>query len=188
MDWLNTALGTIGSVVSGGLTGLLGIGVQRYFDMKNKQLDLQIMDKKHAHELAMKKADAEIVAQEWAARTQIAMDENRSQVEVADSQAFAASFNEPVRFSDGIKPNSAQAWLLVILDFIRGIVRPGLTMYLCALTTAVYFKASALVDPALDGVQYFKIVSEVVDTILYLFVTCSCWWFGVRNRGKNAKA
>lgn len=179
-------LGTVfSSIVAGGMTGILGVVVQRFFDMKNKTLDMQLIEKKHAHEVQMKRVDAEIMDKEFANRTQVANIEATSREAVADAQAFASSFNEPQRYSDSVKPSLGQAWLLVILDFIRGIVRPALTVYLCAVTTLIYLNAKATIDeypmPHEDAVN---LINTVVNTILYLCSTCVLWWFGTRNKQK----
>ena len=183
-------LGTaISAILGGGATGLLGVVFQRFADYKNRQLDLQLADKKNAQELAMRKADAEIMAQEWAARTKVAEVEAGAKVEVADAEAFAESFKmEPSQFSAGVKPTEGQGWILVLLDAFRGVIRPGLTVYLCAITTMVYFDSQALLTKAAftEG-QAFDMVKMIVGTILYLTTTCVLWWFGTRQRGPIAK-
>jgi hypothetical protein len=180
--------GALSAVVSGGMTGILGVVVQRIADYKNKQLDLQLMDKKHTHEVKMREVDALIMQQEWAARTEVASIEAAGREAVADSQAFAASFNEPSRYSEGAKFTDNQAWLMVILDFIRGIVRPGLTIYLCILTTFVYFEAKGLLaNSPINETQAYEIIKLIIGTILYLTTTCLLWWFGSRNKQVGPK-
>ncbi len=183
MGVLSDIGGFLGSVLSGGVTGILGVAVQRVADYKNKQLDLQAAREKAQSEIALKQADAAIMAQEWAARTKIAETEAAGQEAVADSQAFAASFNEPKQYAAGAL-NPAQTWLMVVLDFVRGIVRPGLTIYLCVLTTLVYFQAREIqVRTGISSEEAYAVVKQVTSTILYLATTCLLWWFGVRNKG-----
>lgn len=180
LEFLGTALS---SIVGGGLTGILGVVAQRVADYKNKQLDLQLSQQKFNHELAMKQADAAIMREEFASRTQVANIEADSRVNVADSQAFAASFNEPQKYSEGVKPSAGQGWMLVILDFIRGIVRPGLTLYLCALTTLIYVHArEQLKASPITPEHAHELVKLIIGTILYLFTSCLLWWFGSRNK------
>ena len=58
-------IGTAASaILGGGATGILGAAVQRYADYKGRQLDLQAQASKQAHEVAMREADAKIMAQE----------------------------------------------------------------------------------------------------------------------------
>jgi hypothetical protein len=186
-------LGLIGtfftSIISGGLTGIFGVGVQRYADYKNKELDLAASRDKMAHEVTLRKVDAEIMAQEWAARTKVAEVEAAGKEAVADSQAFAASFHmEPVRYSGDVKPTPGQGWLLVILDFVRGMIRPSLTVYLCVLTTLVYFQARDIqVRAGVSSEEAYQVVQQVVGTVLYLTTTCVLWYFGTRNKGQPPK-
>lgn len=182
-------LGTVfASILSGGATGIIGVIAQRVADYKNKQLDLQAQKDKQAHEIAMRQADAAILAQEWAARTKVAEVEVAGRSDVADSESFAASFaTEPQRYSEGVKPTKGQGWVLVLLDAIRGVVRPALTVYLCVLTTLVYVQAREMVGNGLTAAEALALVKMVVGTILYLTTTCVLWWFGTRNRQAQPK-
>lgn len=178
-------LGIAGSILSGGATGLLGVVLQRFFDYKKQQTDLAVLQEQGRQALALKQADAEIAKQEWAARTQVAQVEGDAKVAVAQQEGFAASFKlEPARYSEGAAYTHGQAWLLVALDLVRGLVRPGLTVYLCWITTQVYWeseqltaKLGVLPDPA----NVLQLLLLIVETILYLTTTCVLWWFGTRN-------
>lgn len=171
------------SIVSGGLTGIIGVIVQRYADHENKKLDLQVSAQKQSHEIALRKVDAEIMAQEWTARTKVASIESNAQIEVSENEAFSKSFNEPLRYAEGIKYTRKQGALLVLLDFIRGVVRPGLTIYLCILTTLVYMHSRQLIgEKLLTPEQALEIIKLIIGTVLYLTTTCLLWWFGVRNK------
>lgn len=163
------------SIISGGVTGLLGVAVQRFCDYKNKQLDIEVAKERMSHELLLRKADAEILEKEYAARVSVADIE-------ADSKAFSASFNEPIRFSEKVKYTESQGWLMVILDFIRGIVRPGLTVYLCILTTLIYMETREYTGQNINEEKAFELMEMIVGTVLYLTTTCLLWWFGVRNK------
>src|SRR5205807_9529071 len=135
-------LGTLfGSIFSGGATGLIGVVLQRFADYKNKQLDLQLEDQRAKNALEQRKLDLEITGKEWAGRMQVAVTEADSAKDVAERQAFAASiFKEPERYSSAQTLTTGQQWMLVLLDVARGIVRPLLTVYLCALTTYVWYQ------------------------------------------------
>jgi hypothetical protein len=179
----------LGGVLSGGLTGIIGVCVQRVSEYKSKQLDVQLNKDKYAHEVDMKKADAEIMAQEWAARSKIATTEAADHEAVADAQAFSTALTgEPQRYSDPSKVNVAQEWLLVILDTVRGLIRPVLTIYLCAITTVVYLQARELLGNQPLGVdQASALLKTIIDTVLYLTVSCVLFWFGSRNKAKPPK-
>ena len=179
-------LGTLfTSIVSGGATGLFGVAVQRYFDLKNKSIELEFEVKKFGHEIDMRKIDAEIMQKESEAKIQVAELNAQAAESVADAQAFAASFQEPKSFAQDHAVTKNQGWAIITLELIRGLVRPGLTVYLCVITTLIYFQAYNLLKS--EGVQMdissaLKLTELVVGTILYLTTTCVLWWFGTRNK------
>jgi hypothetical protein len=178
-------LGTIfGSIFSGGATGLIGVIAQRYGDYKNKQLDMQLESQRHANAVAMRQVDAEIMAQEWAAKTKVAEVEAAGKEAVADAAAFGESYKlEPTRYSEGVKPSHWQGWVLVLLDAFRGSIRPLLTLYLCALTTYIWLQVRTLLATEdINTEQALEIWKLVIGTVLYLFTTCTLWYFGTRNK------
>lgn len=179
-------LGLLGSIFSGGLTGLLGVAFQRFFDFLKVKQEIEMKKMDHEHEANMRRIDGELMAQEWAARTQVATIEAEAKQTVAAEASFAASFNnEPKQYSAKVKIGPVTGFLLVLLDFLRGIVRPGLTIYLCVITTMIYVEARAI----MAGVTFatadaIRVHDLIVSTILYLTTTCVLWWFGTRNSQK----
>lgn len=176
------------SILAGGATGLLGMVFQRAFDgifqyFKAKQ-DLALFQAKSAHEIAMKDKDAAIMAQEWAARTKVATVEGDAKKDVAATEAFSKSLlTEPERYSSAAALTKNQNWWLVLLDVVRGSVRPLLTAYLCVLTSYIWWEVhSKLTLEDLETAQALEIWLQVVNTILYLTVTVILWWFGTRNQ------
>lgn len=174
------------AIVSGGATGLLGVVAQRVFDhwkLKQENDRLKLM---HAHELAMKQADAQIMMQEWTQRTKVAEVEAAGKEAVADAAAFAASLtSEPKRYSEGVKVGKWGGYALVFADLVRAIVRPGLTLYLAWIATELYRASEKIMADAGAHISTLApLHSQIVLTLLYLFVTCVTWWFGTRNRQK----
>lgn len=179
-------LAFLGSIFSGGLTGLLGVAFQRFFDFLKIKQELEMKKLEFDHEINMRRIDGELMAQEWAARTQVATIEATAKENVAAEASFAASFsNEPKQYSAKVKVGPVAGFFLVLLDFLRGIVRPGLTIYLCVITTMIYLEARAI----MAGVEFLtsdamRVHEQIISTILYLTTTCVLWWFGTRNSQK----
>lgn len=165
------------SVLTGGLTGVLGSSISKVFEYKEKKMEL---DK----ELKLRELDLKIMAEEWAQRTKIASVEAEAKVETADAEAFSKSFAEPEHYSRGLAVSAAQTWLLVVLDFIRGVARPGITIFLCALATYLYWDAHSLIKTTTDG-DAIQLTNKIVNTILYLWSASTLWWFGARPRKKE---
>lgn len=156
------------TLLSGAVTGFLGGIVNSIYAYKSKKLDIELNNSRYAHELEMKRIESD------------------AGVEGKDSEAFKAAItSEPKKYYEGTEYSESQRWLMIGLDFVRGAVRPILTWYLCILTTLVYFKAEHLLkgDIILPGMA-FDLVNQIINTILYLAVTCVCFWFG--SRGNKA--
>ena len=176
-------LDSILSVVSGGATGLIGTAVQSVFQYKTKALEIDLEKQKGINELEKQKLDIQMAAQEWASRTQIATITTQGEVDKADAATLAASYSlEPQQYSEKSLLTHAQNWLFVFLDTFRAIIRPGLTVYLCAITTMIYIQTRGLIT-ANQG-DSFGLLEKLVNTVLYLTTTCVLWYFGSRNRSK----
>lgn len=153
------------SLFGGGLTGLLGSAIGKYYDFKNKKLDIELEKNKFEHEQAL--ASLQYTAA----------------VEIKDSEAFKESISsEPKKYYEGTEYIPTQRWFALGLDFVRGLVRPALTVYLCILTTLIYFKAAHQLnnDVILPGMA-FDLTNQIINTILYLTTTAVLWWFGSRG-------
>lgn len=178
------------SIFSGGATGLIGVAVQRYFDTKKIKLDMEAEKQRMSHEIELRKIDSEIMEKEATVRVRVAEIGAQAEEAVADAQAFAASFSEPKPYSSDVVATKNQGWALILLDFIRGIVRPVLTVFLVALTTWIYVDAHNLMIREGFGIspdQAYKLTNTIVASILYLATTCVLWWFGTRNKQKPPK-
>lgn len=177
------------SILTGGATGIVGVIAQRAFDAWNKKQELDKLKAQWDHEAVMKDKDAAIMAQEWAARTRIAGVEADAAKDVAESNAFAESLKaQSIRYSEGHQTGPVATFFLVMLDVVSGMVRPLLTVYLCFLTTYIWYQVRSLLNnenitPA-DALELWKLV---INTILYLTTTCVLWWFGTRNKQSAPK-
>lgn len=176
--------GLIGSIFSGGATGLIGVAIQRFADFKNKQLDMALERQRGEIEIEKRHADLAIMAKEYEGKVQVAQVEGATAKDVADTQAFAQSlFKEPERYSNSNNVSPRQQWVLVLLDALRGAVRPLLTLYLCALTTYIWYQVKTKLETEdLDAAAALEVWKYVVQNILYLTTTVVLWWFGTRNK------
>lgn len=172
-------LSVVTSILGGGVTGLAGTVIQNVYSYKAKKLDIELEKARHANELEQRRLDAEVMKQEWAARTQIAEVTAQGEVDKADAEAFAKSYDlEPERYSNPTTLTHAQNWFMVLLDSLRAVVRPAMTIYLCVLTSFIYFQTRGLITS--NPGDSFALLEKLVETILFLFVSVTLWWFGSR--------
>lgn len=189
MSLLSVVGDLAGSVLSGGVTSLLGVGLKSYFDFKNKKLDFE-------QAIKLKEADANIMKLEWEGRDKVAVTEAAAAAEVSANNAFAKSYDlEPKSYVTDMKPPTGKFgsviaaivyMMLGMLDFIKGIIRPGMALYLTvfATMTAAAVRQEMRSHPITDD-QAYTIAMQVVSTMLYLWTTCVLWYFGARNNASQ---
>lgn len=170
----------IGTIVGGGATGLLGSiinSVGDYFKQKQQYAHEEKMAEIETEHLKMEiDRDVDIAEQEAAAQMEVAAAETQAESYKADSRAYLPR--------EAVKGNTAIAYLMAIVDFLRGMTRPVLTLYLCAITTLIYMQTHVVIEQAggLDQKQSFFLMKNITLGILYLTFTAVGWWFGSRSK------
>lgn len=174
------------SVISGGATGLIGTAVQSVFQYKSKVLDVELEKQKGLNEIEQRKLDIEAQKQEWASKTQIAEITTQGETDKADAATLMASYQlEPQQYAEKSLLTHAQNWLFVLVDTLKAVIRPGLTIYLCGITTLIYIQTRGLIST--NQGDAFALLEKLVNTILYLTTSVILWWFGSRNKSKGVK-
>lgn len=200
-------LGTIlSSVLGGGATGLLGILVQRFFDMKNKSQDVEIIGLNHKNALELRRVELEIQASEYSGKKELATVDGETKRALADIESNArqaaalenrlatefTSEQESVRASMAndkasyfTGPSTGFVGVLLgIVDFIRGLIRPVLTIYLVVLLTYAFWWIQQLVAKMgatqFTQVEIKDLTAQIVGAVIYLCTVSVVWWFGTR--------
>jgi|GEM_PF-1115077 len=196
--------GLVSSVLSGGATGLLGVVMQRVFDLMHRGQDLELVRINNAHAVQLAQMDAakaeraaqaqENVAQRDAdARASVAQSDAQAREDEAAARALMASYDaDRAAYLDASSQGKSRLArvLMALVDFVRGIVRPGLTAYLVFETTILLAWARELV--ARNGVQFtveqsHGLVMQIVQTVLYLATVSVVWWFGTRPPARKSQ-
>lgn len=172
-EWLGDALM---AVVGGGATGILGSAVQSFFNYKTRILDNEQENIRLAH-------DAKMVTIEADANLRIAQQEAAAQ---ADNNAFimqTASYDHDKR--QYMPEKGAPTWIIAalgVVDVIRGLVRPSLTIYVAVAITIILVEANGLIENV-DGLGAdvkIKAAMEIWRMVAYIATTIFFWWFGQR--------
>ena len=163
------------SILTGGATGLLGsvvTGITDYF--KTKQV--------FAHEEKMAEINIQILDKELEASKEITRMESEAKIEVGDAGALTASYSADRATYAGGKARESKWFVLV--DVLRGLVRPLLTLYLAAVVTLLYIDFYTLMQgaEALPVKDIVQMSQTIVNTVLYVATTVLLWWFGTRNK------
>lgn len=181
MEFLTDA---IGSILGGGATGLLGTLATAWVSYKKAKENNRHKEQmaKQQHDAAIAEAEADLKM----AQTEGAIQQSLAATEAA-AEGLAASYQHDQRqYAEGTL-SSAQKWLMVVVDFFRGMMRPGLTTYLVVLTSIMYWTMLDLLgglEASFGAGEILGIIQHITLTVLYLTTTCVAWWFGGRQLEK----
>lgn len=185
-------------IILGGITGLIGSAVTSIFNFKTEKLRGEI-------KIETIKAETNAMIEEAKANIAITRAQIEGEIEVADSNVYLQSQKE------GNKTLFDNKWIDKLLsiegywrfvtvptavlvsmcfgfvDFLRGLMRPLLTIYLTGLATWVTWKSYELLmltKSAMTATEAVDIFTDATSIVMYLTTTVICWWFGSRQMAK----
>jgi len=188
------------TTILGGLTGLVGNIVTGVMNYKTMKLKIE-------HEAVMVKLETEAMKEEAKMQIAITKAEIEGAVELADSQAYMATIKS------GGKAMFSEKWIdklfsvegkfgrffaipaavflalgFGFVDWLRGFMRPAMTIYLIGMTTVITWMAWNIMKTfgmdTITPAQAIVIFAQVTDIVIYLTVSCVTWWFGDRRMAK----
>lgn len=173
-------LETVLSLVSGGATGLLGSVISRVADFKLEKM-------RGEHKLLMVDKETEQMKLESEYKITVVNRESEAAEDVAASQALSASYQADSASYLAAATGKVSAFFMGFVDFMRGIIRPGMTIYLTILTTIIAMQLHSIIDWAdtLSPQELYATWREVINTVLYLTTSAVLWWFGSRPKARN---
>lgn len=186
--------------ILGGVTGLIGNVVTGWMNYKT-------MKAKNEHEVAMLKAESEAMKLEAEMNIKITEAKIQGEVELADTQAYIESqkSGQTRYFSDrwvdkllsvdgkvskwfALLAAILIAFMFGIVDWLRGFMRPALTLYLTGMSTVITYMAWEIMQKygmeQMSVDQALGVYNNVITIIIYLTVSCVTWWFGDRRMEK----
>lgn len=186
--------------ILGGVTGLIGNVVTGWMNYKT-------MKAKNEHEVAMLKAESEAMKLEAEMNIKITEAKIQGEVELADTQAYIESqkSGQTRYFSDrwvdkllsvdgkvskwfALPAAILIAFMFGIVDWLRGFMRPALTLYLTGMSTVITYMAWEIMQKygmeQMSVDQALGVYNNVITIIIYLTVSCVTWWFGDRRMEK----
>lgn len=169
----------LGLILGGGATGLLGTGMSLLFGWLKDRGE-------RSERLEQRRLDIEHDRVEFESRERVADREaTRDEITSADALQRASYEHDKAAYSTGTKLTKAQNWLMVVVDLLRGIIRPALTIILLWCIWDTRTEVMAVIEQSSIGnviptAKALEIYRELVSTIMYLGTTCVSWWFGDR--------
>lgn len=187
--------GALGNAATGGVLGAVG-------GIAQAGLNLWQYKQQAAHEVDMKKIDNQHEEARWGHDLELAKYESQSKQvlaeidagarkDVADAGALSASFESDKRSYSTEAGASQFPRLFAFVDFIRGITRPFITVYLDMLFTALAVWVTwELVKsyPSFwkDGKVLVETFQSLIDAVIFMSTTATMWWFAARGIERKA--
>ena len=167
------------------LSALMGVGgglLQRWLQAREQrekaEQDLKAQQARQSFDLAMRDKDHQYMLAEAANAIALADVNAAKERDVAGYQALTASYaNDRATYSDDRPLSGGQLWLLVLVDFVRGLTRPGLSWIL------VGFLGWLLWSLPAGGPE----LQTVIDSVRALASTAVGWWFASRQPSGPSK-
>lgn len=166
---LETIAGFLSTSGAGALLGWIGGLANRYMDFKTKKLDIEIKKLDHAHELNLRDKDFQALKLEIDGKVEVAHIEGASRVEESANKALAESYGND-RATYGIR----------FVDAIRGLLRPGITVYFCLIIGFVNYKVWQILASGPDMVLTQAQVYSIIEWTLFEAAVVIGWWFANR--------
>lgn len=142
----------IGTVLTGGATGLIGTVIGKGFSFIDNWQKEKAADKEHNRSIELYKLQSELKLEEKEK-------EMEAQMQVAEIGLRQASY------SHDQSAGQASQWATNILR----LVRPGLTFGLIVLVGIIYFRTDDI------GQQ-----ETIIQSVIYMASSSVLWWFGDR--------
>lgn len=177
--------GIIGGVFGGLLSWAKGWQENRH-ELKLIELQLQEKSKDREHDLA-------VMDREATSAEKLALIRSEGELNVAEMSAMAEAIKAEARgatWSKGVIGTLSGFWaslagfLLTLVDVVRGLIRPVLTLYLVGLVTAIFLRVWSQ-STGFDADQNFTLIIRIVDMVLFLTCTAVGFWFGSRGTSKK---
>jgi hypothetical protein len=187
---ISEIVGIVGSAASGGLLGLAGTGIQallKYFEVREERKtqialrELDIRELEMERQLAMQQAeiDLEKIREQAAGDLAVMEEQVAGEVMTASYEADKATYSlESVKRLTGFWKNLA-GFFLAVVDVVRGLMRPVITLYTLGLLTAIGWLLYMAADGIIPDIPALWL--EVVRAAILLATTSVTWWFGSRQ-------
>jgi hypothetical protein len=192
--------------ILGAASGIIGNVVGQFFKTKQAQIDLEGKKITNAHELAMVKAQTDSMIAENNANIKLEQTKVEGAIDLSDAQAYVkvqensnkSSFdNKWIESLLSIQGNWKYitvpiacliAVLFGVVDFLKELIRPSLTIYLCGASTWITYMSWKIMNMngvVISSAQAVALFSEITSTIIYLTVSCVTWYYGDRRMSKT---
>jgi hypothetical protein len=149
------------------ILGAAGGLVQRWMETKEKArqeaAQLEVLRERNKHELAVMESEARTAAS-------VADMKLRGEIEQAAAKSLTDSYgNDRAAYADATKVGTIGSFLLVLVDVVRGLTRPGIA-----------WSGLIMLWELSRTLPTGELRDSVVEALAYIATTAALWWFAAR--------
>jgi len=184
----------LGTIFSGGITGIIGSAISAFSSYKLKRMEYDHVEK--MFELNTLQIQAQTDRDIKISQLTIEQIE-ASSASIIKQESYKqdkASYSNNVNYSEygraGKYFGMVVNFLLGIVDFLRGVIRPATTIYFEVFMFIMWYTLYNMLD-GYRGIEISKLTElfhTITVLILYCATTCILWWFGERQLNKHFDA
>ena len=181
---LGTIIGLGANVASGGILGVVGALIGKGLDIWHSKQELDnavaLLKVKNDHELAMQDKAAQLMKLEAESKYQVVMTEAQSAETISQMNAIAESTKAVER---RLSPEGSQSVWFIVVDVLRGLTRPILTLNLDIVATVIAYQIFETMQglKALDTATLNTMFTDLVSGLMFMASTATMWWFAARG-------
>jgi hypothetical protein len=186
----------------GPFIGIAGSAVTGYLNYKTSQLQQKEREAERKYELAKIEAETKAMIAESEASIRVAQVTYSGQVDVEEARAFTESQKDAhgCNLDAGVIVSmydrgpvmavfaAILTFLLGICDVLKGLIRPGLTIYAMVAASWVTYESynifASFEIARFDAQEAWSSWQATVEFILLMAATLVSWWFGDRRLTK----
>lgn len=184
----------LGNVATGGLLGAVGgiaqAGLSMWQEKQKADHETELRKLDQAHDAARWDHDLELAKFESQAKTTLAELDASTKEFLADRTAMQASFDADKRAYASDTVAEKYPTLFAIVDFVRGIIRPWITLYLdFVLTVLCIWVTYEMLHyyPKEASASFPEIFKSLIEAVIFMSTTSTMWWFAARGTMRTMK-
>jgi hypothetical protein len=189
---MDVLVGIVGSLFSGGATGLLGVLLSKVSEHFKGKQDLERLQLEHANALALQASEQahklQVAQLDADSKKALAQIDQIIQLDRTASADAIAALKHDEGLSNMLGKAKGEHWVIragaALIDGVRASIRPAATIYVNVLLGILFVWVLTMWQQAglqLNPAEVKDLGMQVVNTVLGMASGLTFWWFGIRK-------
>ena len=171
----------LSSALGGGLVGAIASSLNKVMDNRK---DIKVLELNLQHDKDMSQHEAAMAKMQLDSQQALASVDAEVRLGEADYRSLEASMEADQARYANVDTTKTSKWF-VLVDFIRGIMRPVITSTLTVYLIVVTFYSFATYGVTFESHEVAAMTFAVVDAMTTCASLSLSWWFGSRSHARK---